>query len=76
MAKESSMLVCDVVCQVVRPFHIFQSIPLDAIVADHIVLKGQGPLRRHLVWLARWSRYYIVVAFRPCVSGNLTVAVQ
>ena len=49
--------MCDVVLQVVRSLHIFQSIPQDEIVVDHIVHMGQGTFRRHLVWLARWSRY-------------------
>ena len=73
VVKESSMFVCDVLWCVVRSFHIFQSIPQDEIVVDHIVHMGQGPLRRHLVWLARWSRYSGRFTDRAS-SGNLSVA--
>ena len=66
VVKESSMFVCDVVSQVVRSFHIFQSIPQDEIVVDHIVHMGQGPLRRHLMRLARWSRYSDRFTDRAC----------
>ena len=59
--SEGKLFVCDV-----RSFHIFQSIPQDEIVVDHIVHMGQGPLRRHLMRLARWSRYSDRFTDRAC----------